>query len=507
MRYFVVFLIIGTIGLIIPDAYAELDQSILEPFETNDLVIIGKVVQVNTIISENKTEYGIQVQEYLKNQKPFDMITAILDSVKPQGFPEHPLDYYNKPYFEEGNQVLAYLKQEGGTFKLSPYSFTLIKKGVAGPPIEILPTGPHENYFSQGDEIIISGVIKKAHLFELEREDKDSNLQLIILNEKGDQIVSKKLTASLDGSYKFPFQNKGDLRIPGTYSWEVQFGYSGWEGEFVVEPNLKLWSPLKQFESGTPIDEIQCKRGLILITKSSDDSPACVKPQTKHILIERGWTKTNNTYQNIILTNNFPNIKDRDIRVIVGQTENQDESLSVRVLEKTTRSEPADNIMFQKIEYLSMRTMTKNDGFFIVSSTHSDKPLLEKYPTEPTLQTLYVGNTKEQIGIYFPVEIPLDASVKDEVIIFNYSLPYMLPDFDKTYSFALASFSPLEIELPSNAKIINSEVRVHNGFWLFDKSNDGQLSYKTEEYSLFYGYDKPSIPVKSVVIYNIKFEL
>lgn len=47
--------------------------------------------------------------------------------------------------------------------------------------------------------------------------------------------------------------------------------------------------PLKQFKLGILIDEIQCRESLILVIKN-DGSPACVKLETKHTLIERGWT-------------------------------------------------------------------------------------------------------------------------------------------------------------------------------------------------------------------------
>ncbi len=50
-------------------------------------------------------------------------------------------------------------------------------------------------------------------------------------------------------------------------------------------------SPLKQFESGIPINEIKCKEGSQLIFKITDNNPACVKPETKEKLIERGWAK------------------------------------------------------------------------------------------------------------------------------------------------------------------------------------------------------------------------
>ncbi|MHB8547204.1 MAG: hypothetical protein ACYDAJ_10600 [Nitrosotalea sp.] len=51
-------------------------------------------------------------------------------------------------------------------------------------------------------------------------------------------------------------------------------------------------SPLKQFKSGVPADKINCKIGLQLILKAEDGSPACVKPDTTNILLERGWAKT-----------------------------------------------------------------------------------------------------------------------------------------------------------------------------------------------------------------------
>lgn len=50
--------------------------------------------------------------------------------------------------------------------------------------------------------------------------------------------------------------------------------------------------PLIQFKSGVPIKKIKCKEGLESILKSSDGSPACVKPETKQKLVERGWTKS-----------------------------------------------------------------------------------------------------------------------------------------------------------------------------------------------------------------------
>ena len=283
--------------LIFNSADAELDKSLREPFENNDLVIIGKVIHVNSIVSENKTEYNIQVEEYLKGQKPFDMITAILDDVRPADFPNYPmdfpnsnpLDYYNKPFFEEGNLVFAYLKQDGGTFKMSPYSFTIKKKSVAGPPTVIIPTDPQGHFISQGDEIIISGVIKKGYLYDLGKNEIDSSFHISILNEKEKQVESEKLTLSPDGSYKFAFQSKDEFRIPGNYSWEITYWNGGMGGEFVIVPDFDRWSPLKQFKSGILFSEIKCN-GNLQLTQRYDGTPACVKDRTVFELIKRGWT-------------------------------------------------------------------------------------------------------------------------------------------------------------------------------------------------------------------------
>lgn len=54
-------------------------------------------------------------------------------------------------------------------------------------------------------------------------------------------------------------------------------------------------TPLQQAKNGIDVNNIQCFQGLPkfqLITKAEDGSPACVKPDTAQILLERGWAKT-----------------------------------------------------------------------------------------------------------------------------------------------------------------------------------------------------------------------
>ncbi|MBI2111757.1 MAG: hypothetical protein HYT44_05280, partial [Nitrosarchaeum sp.] len=68
--------------------------------------------------------------------------------------------------------------------------------------------------------------------------------------------------------------------------------------EYVATINISknkkeiVLSPLKQFKNGIKSNLIDCKPTLVLIIKNSDGSPACVKPDTKSRLFERGWATT-----------------------------------------------------------------------------------------------------------------------------------------------------------------------------------------------------------------------
>ena len=52
-----------------------------------------------------------------------------------------------------------------------------------------------------------------------------------------------------------------------------------------------LATPLKQFKSGIVAENVKCKEGLKMIIKLSNNSPACVKPESIPKLIEREWAE------------------------------------------------------------------------------------------------------------------------------------------------------------------------------------------------------------------------
>jgi hypothetical protein len=56
--------------------------------------------------------------------------------------------------------------------------------------------------------------------------------------------------------------------------------------------NISIIPPLQQVKMfEVSAKSIQCNIGLQLILKSENNTPACVKPDTANILVERGWTK------------------------------------------------------------------------------------------------------------------------------------------------------------------------------------------------------------------------
>ena len=100
------------------------------PFSQNELVVIGNIISLEKIPSKNQTMYGIKVEEYLKNPKPYDMITAFGDGIN-EDLPYYDeVTYFNRPIFDVGNKVFVYLKKENSTFQISPYSFILARNKI-----------------------------------------------------------------------------------------------------------------------------------------------------------------------------------------------------------------------------------------------------------------------------------------------------------------------------------------------------------------------------------------
>ncbi|MCV0409619.1 hypothetical protein [Nitrosopumilus sp.] len=139
---------------------------------------------------------------------------------------------------------------------------------------------------------------------------------------------------------------------------------------------IKLLPPLKQFKSGVPIDDIQCKDNLHLIQKH-DGALACVKPKSINALVFRGWTDDKFRTLPIIDFQNpdriFREVGYLGLMMLLPHIENQTVAISLEG--KPNMVLPI--IQYYEIEILSEKTNT-NESFSSVFGKIT-KPHLQKF--------------------------------------------------------------------------------------------------------------------------------
>lgn len=169
---------------------------------------------------------------------------------------------------------------------------------------------------------------------------------------------------------------------------------------FLVSVNLEELPPLKQVKSGVPIDEIECKDGLVQGFKKSDNSPVCVTLQTKSKLMERGWAEP---LGNIIKQRTVPSeleperISDSES---LRQQEQKKAKLHVKeiVLADTRGTE-------NKINAIKEYRDEFESGYFLEQFIHTFK---ENYEKDRLMSFIYgewgyqpTENTSAEVVVYF----------------------------------------------------------------------------------------------------------
>lgn len=75
---------------------------------------------------------------------------------------------------------------------------------------------------------------------------------------------------------------------------ELTYAYKVW---YRIIPKSLDWNEIKtlppkaQIQEGILPSDLTCKMGPHLAFKKTDNSPACIRPETTEKLIERGWIK------------------------------------------------------------------------------------------------------------------------------------------------------------------------------------------------------------------------
>ncbi|MGI0009916.1 MAG: hypothetical protein ACREAE_00780 [Nitrosopumilaceae archaeon] len=85
----------------------------LELYYHHELILVGKVISLIENSDGITIQYDIKVEEYVKNPKPYDMISVVgIYGTIP-----------SSPEFDVGDRVLLLLNKEDGRYQISPLSF------------------------------------------------------------------------------------------------------------------------------------------------------------------------------------------------------------------------------------------------------------------------------------------------------------------------------------------------------------------------------------------------
>src|SRR5574340_407279 len=176
----------------------------------------------------------------------------------------------------------------------------------SGPPIALNVV---KNTYTPGDSITILGA-----------EGPDRIIQLSLVDPNGNVVKSVQTNSDNTGQF-----SSNDLKIPtnaisGIWQINATHGISYSNIEIKVnssasndlvknntnetirtygggEPTVTITlDPLEQFNSGMPAKSITCQKDFVLIIKSEDGSPACVKLDAAYMLIKRGWAASESAY-------------------------------------------------------------------------------------------------------------------------------------------------------------------------------------------------------------------
>lgn len=171
-----------------------------------------------------------------------------------------------------------------------------------------------------------------------------------------------------------------------------------------------ILSPLKQLKNGVSLHDVKCKEGFTLIIKTSDNSPACVTPQTAQRLIERGWS----TMSSLTQSQQFIT-KDEALRVIREK------------YNKTNAATPSD-IYLAYMKYNG--TINGNYQFVLQTqeqlntSRHEDQVIvfvspIQKYFSDKTIDRYVWIVIFPQPGGPINLEYLIDAKTKELVAVYN----------------------------------------------------------------------------------------
>ncbi|MBI3640277.1 MAG: hypothetical protein HY223_08190 [Thaumarchaeota archaeon] len=331
MKYVIILIFLGFTSLMLSyDNIAHglwIPQSPQELLENSDVIFVGNITSVKVLkfekqssytIQENGTdknivenytlnldEYTVNVEEVLKNPQNSSKITVRQPTIGAIGRISG-LDGFNV-----GDRVLFYIEKFDGINMYSPESFKIPKfcegKDVLtqkrlerGSDFSVIQNGIKVDYgnFTANKPIQF---ISYKDMNTLSGKSFDVLVGIAkIVGQSTEPVFSQEIHAKSKpcewiASAEWEFTPKEGNYAMGITTKEDDGNTTGTSyTEFSVKPNALLnpMPPLEQFKSGIAVKDVTCKQSFQLIIRAEDGSPACVRPDTAQILIERGWAKT-----------------------------------------------------------------------------------------------------------------------------------------------------------------------------------------------------------------------
>lgn len=271
-----------------------------DPMKDTDVVVVGKIISANPNYNAVETEYVAEIEEIVKG---WNLLEEGNNTKSIQFSSPGIRDYDNsgpiyKKIFQVGDRALLMLNQRNGSLYESLWS-RITTSDCSGSEIAQLhyaPSGLHLSQYSHDGAPLYTNepITAKFYYFNKELSNKTINIEFVVVDDFPDVYHSENVTLSLtrcqsyaEASTEFIMSEPSTFAIRAIVG-DHEGGSQSFSGVMVIDYVL---SPLKQIESGIPPNEINCKEGLELIFKSYDSSPICITPETKEVLIERGWAK------------------------------------------------------------------------------------------------------------------------------------------------------------------------------------------------------------------------
>ena len=162
-------------------------------------------------------------------------------------------------------------------------------------PVDTISFSTDKSSYHNGDSILISGKVSNFI--------PNEQVTVWITNLQGIAVAIVHVETESNDDFSTSIPSGGGLwKSDNTYKEYAQYVTRSsvastdiaFESPNYTKVNVPqiIFAPLKQIKSGINVDNVQCDANFVLVIKTEDSSPACVKSDTATKLFARGWTQS-----------------------------------------------------------------------------------------------------------------------------------------------------------------------------------------------------------------------